>query len=221
VPYYGGPALLPPWYFPPEPVFGPDRWIGPHIAPLPRVEPPEDAAGPEKAPPNQRGTNAESVARARRFIAIGDRMFAERKYADAYENYRQAGVAAPRLADACFRQGFALVACGHYESAARAFKRGLDLDAAWPQSDFRLDLLYRDHGVDKATHLDMLATAAIAKPHDADLLFLTGISLHFDGQANRARPFFQRAGQLSGADAQRGKTFELPEREAATDDGPF
>jgi hypothetical protein len=95
------------------------------------------------------------------------------------------------------------------------------LDAAWPQSDFRLDLLYRDHGVDKATHLDMLATAAIAKPHDADLLFLTGISLHFDGQANRARPFFQRAGQLSGADAQRGKTFELPEREAATDDGPF
>jgi hypothetical protein len=228
VPYYDGSILLPPVYVPSESIYGPeavkrfmgvDRWNYPRAGAF-RPGPPRDVPAEEKKPAGQRGTNAESIARARRFIGLGDKMFGEGKYADSYERYRMASQAAPGLADAYFRQGWALVASGRYESAAKALKRGLELDPNWPKSDFRLDSLYGANGAEKRAHLDMLATAATQNPQDADLLFLTGVFLHFDGQAERARPFFQRAGQLGGVEAKYLKAFDRPpERQPA--DGPF
>jgi len=220
---------LPPLYVPAESIYGPEavkRFMGGDRSSAPRASayrpsPARDVPAEEKKPAAQRGTNAESIARARRFIGLGDKMFGERKYADSYERYRMASQAAPGLADAYFRQGLALVASGRYESAAKALKRGLDLDANWPRSDFRLNSLYGGNGADKTAHLDMLATAAGKNPQDADLLFLTGICLHFDGQAERAGPFFRRAAQLGGVDAKYLKAFERPPEGQRAGDGPF
>ncbi len=36
------------------------------------------------------------------------------------------------------------------------------------------------------------------KPTDADRLFVLGVFLHFDGQANRARTIFERAEKIVG-----------------------
>jgi hypothetical protein len=227
-PYYDGPIVLPPLYLPAEVLYGPEavkRFMG-----LDRWNVPRDGAGPrpspareveERKPPSQRATSPETIALARRFIGFGDKMFGDRKYADANERYRMASQVAPGLADAFFRQGLALVATRRYESAAKALKRGLELDARWPKSDFRLDSLYGEHEADKAAHIDMLATAARNKPQDADLLFLTGICLWFDGQAERAGPFFQRAGQLGVEQPKHLKAFEPPPPRQPDAEGPF
>ena len=47
--------------------------------------------------------------------------------------------------------------------------------------------LYGADNMTKNAHRDALAEAAEANPNDADLLFLLGVHLHFDGQADRAR----------------------------------
>ena len=52
----------------------------------------------------------------------------------------------------------------------------------------------------KAANRESLAQAATAQPDDGDLLFLLGVILYFDGQPDRAKPFFQRAHNLNPAD---------------------
>lgn len=150
----------------------------------------------------QRATNAESVARGQTFIGYGDALFARGKYAEANDRYRKAAEAAPQLADALFRQGFALTATGRYDLAVRAIKRGLALDPTWPESGFALDELYQGNAAAKGQHFDLLAAAAQKRPNDADLLFLVGVYFYFDGQAARAAPFFQLAAQLAGGNAE-------------------
>ena len=208
--YFGyGPVLnsAPPWRYGPAPM---------SVAPaVPRMD---EAPAPEKASPAGGGfgelaggeaknaerpkirvSNAESVARARRFIAFGDQHFRTQKFSDAYQRYKKAAAAAPDLADAYFRQGFSLLAMGQYVSAARAVKHGLSLKPDWPQSNFRSDELYGDNRLAKVAHLEQLAAEATEHPRNADLMFLLGVRLYFDDQGERSRLFFQRAGQL-GAD---------------------
>ena len=181
---------------------GADRGSGPGIG--------GDANRAAKAPASQRATNAESVAMGRRFMRLGDDYFRAGRYSLAYDRYRGAAPAAPRLADAYFRQGFVLAALGRYEAAAREFKRGLELDPDWAGSDFRLADVYGDNGKANTAHLDAMAKAADAKSESSDLLFLIGLYLHFDGEVERARPFFQRADQLLGGNAAHLEAFLGP-----------
>jgi tetratricopeptide (TPR) repeat protein len=157
-------------------------------------------ADDEKAVP-PRGTNAEAVALGRRFIAFGDAQFVKQKYPDALQRYKKAAQAAPALADAWFRQGYAYVAGGRYEQAVNAFKQGLKLDPGWPRSAFSNTVLYGDNRAAEMAHLEALAKAADQDRNNADLLLLVGIYLHFGRQPERAQPFFQRAVQLAGGDA--------------------
>lgn len=145
----------------------------------------------------ERSTNQRSLNLGWRFIGFGDAHFGNQKYADAYQRYKRAAEAAPNLGAAYFRQGYALVALGNYEQAAKVLKRGLELDPEWPNSDFRNDELYGSNQAAKTAQLDALAQAATDNPNDADLLFLVGVFLHFDGQRDRAAPFFQRAARLA------------------------
>ena len=213
-PYYPTPDwpwALPPLYAPAESHFGPDavkRFMGADRGSGPGIG--GDANRGKEAPANRRGTNAESVAMGRRFMRLGDDHFRAGRYSLAYDRYRSASQAAPRLADAYSRQGFALAALGRYEAAAREFKRGLELDPNWARSDFRLADLYGDQGKAKTAHLDAMAKAADAKFESSDLLFLIGLYLHFDGQVERAKPFFQRADQLVGGNAAYLKAFLGP-----------
>lgn len=148
-----------------------------------------------------RASNPEAISRAERFIGFGDTQFRNQKYSDALDRYRKAVTAAPRLAEARWRQGYAQVALGHYEAAAKAFKLGLKADPTWPRSGFENDWLYGPNSRAKSTHLEAIAEAADKEPANGDLLFLIGVYLYFDGQVERAAPFFQRAAQLSPQDA--------------------
>ncbi len=132
-----------------------------------------------------------------KYVGFGDALFADRKYSDAYIRYRKAARAAPEVADIYFRQGYALLAMGHYDLAAKALKRGLEINPAWALSDFDPDEFYGGDVAAKASHLAALSQAETKDPRNPDLLFLLGVLLHFDGQAGKAIPYFERAAQLN------------------------
>jgi tetratricopeptide (TPR) repeat protein len=163
--------------------------------------------------PKVRASNAEAISRARQFIAYGDQHFHVQEFSDAYQRYKKAAAAAPDLAAAPFRQGFSLMAMGRYAPAAKALKHGLALQPDWANSPFRVDDLYGDNRLAKATHLEQLATEATEQPRNADLMFLLGASLYFDGQGERARVFFERAAEL-GFDREAVAGFFKPESQA-------
>jgi tetratricopeptide (TPR) repeat protein len=159
----------------------------------------EPAAGPADVPDEAkpgRATNPQALNLAWRFLGFGDAHFANQNYAEANDRYRKAASAAPQLAESYFRQGYAFLAMGRYDLAVRAIRRGMDLNADWPTSGFHNAELYGDNPQAKAAHLEALAAASEKDPHNADLLFLVGVILHFDGKPERARPFFERAVQL-------------------------
>lgn len=189
-PYAGYPYSAP--VYPSPQIFG---------VPGPSTDPAVPPSRPEREerPAAQRGTNRDSLALAGKFIGYGDNHFAAQRYNEANQRYKTAAGVAPGLAEACFRQGFALTAMGRYELAIKAFKRGLDLDPAWAASGFRIDTLYRDNEMAKKSHLDALAKATSGEQLDPDMLFLLGVLLYFDGQSERAAPFFQRANQLANS----------------------
>ncbi|MGQ9575671.1 MAG: tetratricopeptide repeat protein [Thermoguttaceae bacterium] len=218
MPYYQGPVIFAPVYLPAEVLYGPEpvwrlmgvaHWVGPPGRVKVEAQRPEEAAaeGDQDRPAAQRASNPETLALAGRFVALGDQMFHKRKYVEANGRYRTAAQIAPGLADAHFRQGFALVAIGRYEAAAKAFKRGLEIEPDWAVSDFRLESLYGANEADKAAHFERLAEAAARQAPNADLLFVIGVCLHFDGQAQRALAFFRRAAQLAGANRTHLKGF--------------
>jgi len=208
VPYY-----VPPLFLPSETLYGPEamkRFMGFAPGPQPRavvgvaVDPAADQPVPARAaaegPPQQnlRGTNQRSIELAWKFIGYGDAYFGNQKYTDANSRYRKASRTAPQLADGWFRQGFSLAAIGRHDLALKAIKRGLAFEPQWADSDFRLVELYGGNKLAKAAHVDALAEAAEKDPHNADLLFLLGVYLHFDGQPDRATTFFNRSRQLLG-----------------------
>ena len=224
-PYYPGypgyyppyrPYYPPPVYVPAEELYGPravqrfmgvEHWFEPSepqqqpLIVVPRnggrdAQPaPQPPAEPEDAKPG-RATNPQAVNLAWRFIGFGDAHFANENYAEANDRYRKAATAAPQLADAYFRQGYALMAVGRYDLSVRAIRRGMALDAGWPRSGFHNVELYGDIPHAKTAHFEALAVAAEEDPNNADLMFLVGVVLHFDGKPERARPFFERAAQL-------------------------
>lgn len=165
----------------------------------PPVNPPAPAARP-KTPnkPKARTSNVATKARAGKFIGFGDVNFEKQSYLSALERYKTAARIAPDVAESYFRQGFALVALGNYQSAAKAFRRGLATRSDWSGSPFRLDKLYQDNRVAKNAHFESLAMAIEANPLDADLLMLLGLEIFFDGQAERSEVFFARVAQLGG-----------------------
>lgn len=199
--------FLPPVHFPAELMYGPQavrRFMGldrvPPIVPTPPPVVVEKMAAPE-ALPKPRASNLASRERARHFLSAGDQLFREQKHHDALQRYKSAAQAAPDLAETYFRQGFALVATNRFELAADSFRRGLTLAPDWPESSFRLDELYGEAALAKQAHIDALARAALAAPDDADLMFVLGVFLHFDGQTDRARRFFVRAQELTPGEA--------------------
>ncbi|HUT88232.1 MAG TPA: tetratricopeptide repeat protein [Thermoguttaceae bacterium] len=152
--------------------------------------------------PARRATNQRALDLGRRFLGFGDAHFADGKYAEAYSRYKKAADAAPTLADAYFRQGFALVALGNYQQAAKVLKRGLEIAPDWPRSGFRIHEFYGNDAAAKTAHLGALSQAVVDQPHDADLPFVLGVLVHSGGEPDRAVPLFERAARLTvGSDA--------------------
>jgi tetratricopeptide (TPR) repeat protein len=104
------------------------------------------------------------------------------------------------MAEAYMRQAFVHVAIGQYESAAKAFRRGLGLRSNWRGAALRLDTIYGGADLPKMQHLANLAKAVEDNPFDSDLLLVLGLVLYFDGQIDRAQLCFSRLSQLGGDD---------------------
>jgi tetratricopeptide (TPR) repeat protein len=144
---------------------------------------------------------ARAIDSAWKLISFGDSYFGNRKFADALDRYRRAAQAAPQVADAWFRQGFANAAMGHYDRAAKAIRHGLEIKPDWASSAFRLDDLFGDDTVAKKNLLDAMLKVAEAEPANADVSLLVGLCYHFDGKPEQASPFLRRAAEVGGNEA--------------------
>ena len=144
-----------------------------------------------------RRSNQQARDRAARYLAIGDKLFAEQRFHEALQRYKSAAAAAPDLAESYFRQGHALIATHRYKLAAAAFKRALQIYPDLRRGGFQLDDLYQDNRLAKASHQEALAKAALEEQRNSDLMFLLAVTLHYDGAPKRAEKFFARAAQLS------------------------
>lgn len=218
-------VVVPPLVQPAEWLFGPqalDRFLGldrnagnplaarpalPGVLPAAAI-PNAGAAQPAGAAPNIPGaadaarpdvrqSNAAARQRAGRFLVFGDNLFGQQRYHESLQRYKSAAAAAPDLAEPHFRQAQALIATSRFDLAATAFRRGLALDDDLLRGGFQLDDLYGDAQLAKHAHLEALAQAALNRPLESEPLFLLGVFLFYDGQAERSRAFFARAAELS------------------------
>ena len=166
----------------------------------------------EKAEPTPRFSNATSRERSRKYLAFGDALFREQKFHSALQRYKSAAQAAPDLAESYFRQGHALVATNRYDLAAKAFKLGFALSSDAARDGFKVDDLYADNRMAKQSHVEALAESAMIDQTNADLLYLVGLFLHYDGQTDRATKFFVRSAKIAGAESRHLQPF-LPAEE--------
>lgn len=173
---------------------------GTSTAPAVPIAQPAAAPAPADAVPGNapRTSSPEQKARAGRYLSYGDKLFGQQKYLAALGRYKSASAAAPDMAEAYLRQGFAYVGMGQYANAAKAFRRGLAIRSNWQGTTLRLDALYDGATAAKTQHLEKLAQAVESNPFDAELLEVLGIELFFDGQFDRAELCFSRAVQLGG-----------------------
>ena len=155
------------------------------LAPAPRLGPPP--------------SNRNALSRAWRFIDYGDRQFHKGEYREALIRYRKAIAAADDLAEARFRQGLAELGRGRFARAADALRQGLARDPAWPNSEFKLADLFLDPA-EKDRVFESLAQEWKRLPNDANVIFLIGVMLHFDGNPAEARALFRRVDELTGGD---------------------
>jgi hypothetical protein len=214
---YFGPYVAPPIYVPPEQLgFGPQavrNLLGPGpvqrpivnrniiVVPPAAQENPRDRGnavnnGVNAARLRVRESNAAARERARQFLEFGDQQFAAPNLAGAYDRYKKAADAAPDLAEPYFRLGHTLAAMGRYEQAVDSFGRGLNLQPDWPSRGLPLAEIYRDKIAARLATLDMLKRAAANRPDDEHVQFVAGVQFFFDGQAEVARGYFERAKTL-------------------------
>ncbi|MCI0357831.1 MAG: hypothetical protein L0211_05005, partial [Planctomycetaceae bacterium] len=97
--------------------------------------------------------------------------------------------------------GHAMIATANFELAGGAFKRALALDPAIDRDGFTLDKLYGPATIAKTTHLEDLAAWALDHSDTSEPYFLMGVTLRYDGQADRADKFFARAAEVAGTAA--------------------
>ncbi len=222
-----GEYYLPPVFTPAELAYGPlavERFLGvrrdgvvappaiPPAAGLPvPAEPADDEDRVERFAPKLRKSNDSARQLARRFVAFGDALFEQQRCHEALQRYKSAIEAAPDLAEAYYRQGFALIAVSQYRLAAKALRIAVELDPGMSRGDFQLDQLYKDNRLAKIAHLEQLSGEALDRAGNGDMLFLVGMSLLCDGQTEQAQKFLQKAMELGGA----GAAFMAPLLDAA------
>ena len=161
-----------------------------------------------------RFSNPETRRKAERLIAEGDTLFRAQNFNSALQKYKLAASLAPDIAEAYWRQGHALVAVNQFESATTAFKRAIALTDELGRGGFRLDDLYGGASLTKSAHVESLAEYAMSLRNSPDPYFLLGVFLTYDGQAERATKFFERAADLAGISGGHIAVFLAPVKEA-------
>lgn len=165
-------------------------------------------------PPAASGPTWETPAA--RLVNYGDRLFRGEFYAEALAKYDAAAGLTEHAAAIEARRGYALLALERYSLAAAALRDSLRQDAEYLRSGFQSSELFGAQATQRTGQIEKLAGAALQAEADADLHFLLGVLLHGEGQVERAQAFFQRAADLSGADAAHLDVF-LRDRAAPAD----
>lgn len=202
---------LPPSYTPATTAYGPgalQRFMGlpgsvlvPNGSVASGVTPPIPAAtDPATIRDRIRKSNKVTRDRALRFVEFGDALFQKQRYHEAVQRYRSAIEVAPDVADAYYHQGYALLATGRYDLAAKAFRIALQLDAGVP-GRLRLQELYEHNLIALDSHFENLVLKTLNEPSNADLLMLVGLFLRDKGEVARATRFLRKARQLAGPPA--------------------
>lgn len=182
------------------------------VAAPPAGAPAPVAARVAVAKPKIRATNVEYRRKGEQYLAQADSLFREQKYQQAIERYKLASETAPDLAEAFWHKGHAYVATNRYELAAASFKRALAINPRVDRNGFSLAKLYGTTTIAKTGHLETLAAYALEHSDSADAFFLLGVFLKYDGEPDRAAPFFARAAELSrGESAHLAGFLPLPE----------
>lgn len=136
--------------------------------------------------------------RAEKFVQQGDDLFRRGRHFEALSLYQNAHSATPDLPEPSIREGFAYLAVRRYDRAAAAFQRGMAVDSRYLSEQFRLSDLYgEDAAEQKSAHVESLAQAALERPEQAELVYLTGMFLLADGQPQRAETFLARAREVA------------------------
>jgi tetratricopeptide (TPR) repeat protein len=166
-------------------------------AELPRIGPLQETTIATRPALNQ--SNIAQRRKADQQLATGDMLFREQKFHAALQRYKDAARLAPAMAEPHWRQGHALIATGNFELAGGAFRRALALDPDTGRDGFSLNALYGPATIAKTSHIEDLAAWALDHAGSSDAYFLVGVTLHYDGQAERATKFFARAAHMAGA----------------------
>ncbi|MGV3485059.1 MAG: tetratricopeptide repeat protein [Planctomycetaceae bacterium] len=136
--------------------------------------------------------------RSDELIADGDREFTAQQYRKAAAKYREAITKAPDYSPGHLRAGHAYIATGDYELAVTYLAMGLELSRTIERPGFTLTDLYHGNQLAKEQHQEALADAILRQPEDGGLLFLAGVTQHYDGRPLQARDYFRRAAALPG-----------------------
>lgn len=136
--------------------------------------------------------------RSDELIADGDREFIAQQYRKAAAKYREAITKAPDYPPGHLRAGHAYVATGDYELAVTYFAMGFELSRTIERPGFTLTDLYHGNQLAKEQHQESLADAILRQPEDGGLLFLAGVTQHYDGRPLQARDYFRRAAEMPG-----------------------
>src|SRR5207253_7172266 len=109
------------------------------------------------------------------------------------QRFRDATKLTPADALPYFLLGQALFASGRYPEAVAAIRAGVQLRPDWPTERFPPRDPYGANVADFEDQLRRLRLSLEEFRDDADLLFLLGYELWFDGKPDEARAFFLKA----------------------------
>jgi tetratricopeptide (TPR) repeat protein len=166
------------------------------------------AVGARQPPPPQppqanvkifaKPVSGEALRRSLRYQAQGDEWFAKQNYLQAFGHYKQAVSATPTRSEPRFRMALALAATRNYSQAVDEIQRAMRINPNWPRDGVPLDELFgADNVLSKNAVLHKLASWVGEDIRDPDRLFLMGVLLHFNGDVDKSRVFFEAAYEFS------------------------
>ncbi|MGE0374346.1 MAG: hypothetical protein AB7I48_09835 [Planctomycetaceae bacterium] len=128
-----------------------------------------------------------------------DRRLRDIDYFRASTRYRDAISAAADRAEPHLHLAIALAGMKQFDDAVHEVKVGLALDPSWPTSGVSLDtLLGVDNAISKMQLKQRTAEWTLHDVRDPDRLFLLGVLLYLDHDAERGRMILETAARLGG-----------------------
>lgn len=129
----------------------------------------------------------------------GDLHFRALDYSAAARDYQRSLAAAQDRPEPYFRLGLTDAARGNFRNAVLQLKLGLQLAPRWPHEGERFDDLIGEQNLMAKTLIKQRVVDWVQEDiRDPDRLFLLGVLLHIDGDAERAAILFETAARLGG-----------------------